>query len=175
MKFTGKISKSSLHRFIHSKFGKTYKIRKKPLLKDDHKRSRKQLEINKEYKNRAIYLKSFTLEIEEEEENDLDDFEKIKNSNILTKQKIDELQGNNYIEIKNFIYSLPVYGKDVSLERFRPNRDKYSASKITESLLKINIINFCKKIEKNNYFDRNRKSKKIITINDNNSIESPKS
>jgi len=42
LKFTGKISKSSLHRFIHSKFGKTYKIRKKPLLKDDHKRSRKQ-------------------------------------------------------------------------------------------------------------------------------------
>ena len=41
LKFAGKISKTALHRFIHSRFGKTYKIRKKPLLKDSHKKSRK--------------------------------------------------------------------------------------------------------------------------------------
>jgi hypothetical protein len=51
------------------------------------------------------------------------------------------------MEIKNFIFSLPMYGGDVNLEKFRPTGDKYSASKIHESLLKIHISTFCKRIE----------------------------
>ena len=37
LKFRKKLSKTTLHRFIRAKFGKPYKLRKKPLLKEDHK------------------------------------------------------------------------------------------------------------------------------------------
>ena len=100
-----------------------------------------------------------------------------KNGILLTKEKILELQVHNYVEIRNFIYSLPLYGSDVALERFRPNGDKYSASKITESLIKINISHFCKRMDER-IRKENLKNKKnnIINNNTNNSVlESPKS
>ena len=46
-----------------------------------------------------------------------------KNKNILTKDKLIELQVQNYSAIRAFIISLPIYGRDVILERFRPNGD----------------------------------------------------
>ena len=73
---------------------------------------------------------------EEEDDDDYDNFDK-KNNNLLTKEKVIELQANNYIEIRNFVFDLPMYGSDVALEKFRPNGDRYSASKITESLIEI--------------------------------------
>ena len=99
------------------------------------------------------------------------------NNNILTKEKILELQVFNYSDIRNFIFSLPIYGSDVALERFRPNGDKYSASKITESLIKIKISEFCKRIDEKVHLDKNLKRKKIKNMNNsfNNPIESPKS
>ena len=110
----------------------------------------------------------------EEEDISSEDSEKIKDNTLLTKEKIFELQGNNYLEIKNFIFSLPIYGSDISLERFRPNGDKYSASKITESLIRIQISNFCKKME--NIFSSGQTIKRRgIKININNNIDSPKS
>ena len=36
LNFCGKISKSSLHRFIHNKFGKPYRLRKIPKIKPEH-------------------------------------------------------------------------------------------------------------------------------------------
>ena len=95
--------------------------------------------------------------------------------NILTKEKILELQVYNFIEIRNFIYSLPLYGLDVSLERFRPNGDKYSASKITESLIKININYFCKRIDERLKISQNEKKKRIKNLNENQHVESSKS
>jgi hypothetical protein len=79
----------------------------------------------------------------------------------LKKEKIVELQGYNYLEIKNFILSLPLYGSEINLEKFRPNGEKYSASKITESLVNIQISNFCKRIEEKLGDDNNFKKKKL--------------
>jgi hypothetical protein len=111
------------------------------------------------------------LEIEEEssEETQNNDF-KIE----LTKEKILELQVQNYPEIKNFIYSLPIYGSDVGLEKFRPNGEKYSAYKMTESLIRIQVNNFCKRVDEKLRLDQNFKRKKNKNISSNVShINSP--
>ena len=68
-----------------------------------------------------------------------------------------------------------MYGKDISLERFRPNGEKYSASKVTEPSIKIQISNFCKKIEEKvrlNQSIKKRKHKNIFESNE--SPQSPK-
>ena len=86
---------------------------------------------------------------------------------LLTKEKIVELQGYNYLEIKNFILSLPLYGSEINLEKFRPNREKYSASKITEPLVNIHISNFCKRIEETLGANNFKKKKIKIDVNNN--------
>ena len=114
------------------------------------------------------------------EEDESSDDSNNNNKNILTKDKVIELQVQNYSIIKAFIVSLPLYGRDVNLERFRPNGDKYSVGKVHESLIKIQMSNFCKRIdEKFNFqeYMRNRKKKSIINLkaNYNSNINSPKS
>ena len=141
---------------------------------------------NPEYENEKINIENNKSELKkntkknkkslaiEEEDDYSDNFE--KNMILLTKEKILELQVYNYLEIKNFIFSLPLYGSDVVLERFRPNGDKYSASKITESLIKIQISHFCKRIDEKFKVEENKIKKKNKNIHDiNNHIESPKS
>ena len=111
-----------------------------------------------------------------EEQESSEESEKNKFNIILTKEKIIELQVHNYIEIKNFLNSLPVYGSDVVLEKFRPNGEKYSASKIAESLLNIQINNFCKRVDEKLHLDQNLKRKKNKNMNSNNiNVESPQS
>ena len=90
-----------------------------------------------------------------------EELEKHKLNNLLTKERMMELQGYNYLEIKNFILSLPLYGSEINLEKFRPNGEKYSASKITESLINIQISKFCKRVEEKLGIDNNLKRKKI--------------
>ena len=126
--------------------------------------------INKKGKNKKNVI------YDEEEDDEDYDFDK-KNNNLLTKEKVIELQANNYIEIRNFVFDLPVYGSDVALEKFRPNGDRYSASKITESLIKIKISKFCKTLEEKYHFEQNFKKKKskLININNNNNLENPNS
>jgi hypothetical protein len=71
---------------------------------------------------------------------------------------------------------LPIYATDVILERFRPNGEKYSASKISESLIKIKLNKFCKMLEDKYHIEQNSRKKKIKLPNmNNNQIESPKS
>jgi len=106
------------------------------------------------------------------EEESSDESEKNKNNILLTKEKILELQVHNYLDIKNFIFSLPMYGGDVNLEKFRPTGDKYSASKIHESLIKIHISTFCKRMEEKFHLEQNMKKKKSKNININNSVNS---
>ena len=111
-----------------------------------------------------------------EEDESSEELENKKNNVALTKEKILELQVHNHIGIKNFIFSLPLYGLDVSLERFRPNGDKYSASKMTEPLIKIQISNFCKRIDEKIHLVQNAKKNKNNHINNlKNQIESTKS
>ena len=132
-------------------------------------------EDNKKFELKKNNNKRNKKSIATEEEDDYSD-NSDKNMILLTKEKIIELQVHNYIEIKNFIFSLPLYGSDVILERFRPNGDKYSASKITESLIKIQISHFCKRIDEKFKVEENKIKKKNKNIHDiNNHIESPKS
>jgi len=107
-----------------------------------------------------------------DEEESSDDSEKNKNNILLTKEKILELREHNYLDIKNYIFSLPMYGGDVNLEKFRPTGDKYSASKIHESLIKIQISTFCKRMEEKFHLEQNMKMKKSKNININNSVNS---
>ena len=66
---------------------------------------------------------------------------------ILTKEKILELQEMDSNYIKNYIFSLPFNGNDVSLEKHRPNKEKYIAGKTTEPRIKIEISHFVKRME----------------------------
>ena len=75
------------------------------------------------------------------------DEEKKKEEVVLTKEKILELQGMDSNYIKNFIFSLKCNGSDVSLEKHRPNKEKYSAGKITEPHIKIEVSHFIKRME----------------------------
>ena len=113
-------------------------------------------------------------EVEEEESlnsNSKDNFR-------LTKEKILELQGCSSLEIRKFIASLPLYeATEIGLERFMPNGEKYSASKIAESLINIQVSNFCKRIDEKVGSEQLMK-KKHHTVNKEeniNSLESPKS
>ena len=142
------------------------------LEKEEFRDSIKNSRIKKEHKIRRNKNNSI---LEEEESSYNSD--KNESKNILTNEKVIELQAHNYIEIKNFIYSLPIYATDVILERFRPNGEKYSSSKISESLIKIKLNKFCKMLEDKYHFEQNPRKKKIKlpNMNNNNQIESPKS
>ena len=72
-----------------------------------------------------------------------------------------ELHALKYSEIWNFIFSLPIYGLDVTLERFRPNGDKYSSSKITESLIKIKLSQFYQRMDEMIKINQKDKKKKL--------------
>ena len=146
---------------------RTYLVQKKSGLRN-LRNDMEEMDLKMEYNNKKeikINKKRKTSTIPEE---NLDD--------ILTKEKIEELQEYNYIHIRDFIYELPSYGLDVGLERFRPNGDKYSASKITEALIKIHLINFCKRFDEEINFEKKTKKKRNIIINENtNFIDSSKS
>ena len=106
------------------------------------------------------------------EEAESSDSDKEINNNLLTKEKILELQANNFLEIKDFIFSLPVYGSEVSLEKFRPNGEKYSASRLTESLIKIKLSTFCMHLEDKYHVEQLFKKKKNKNNNNNNNNNS---
>ena len=78
-----------------------------------------------------------------------------KDEVILTKEKILELQGMDSNYIKHFIFSLPFNGNDVSLEKHRPNKEKYPAGKITEPHIKIEVSHFIKRMEEKILSDPN--------------------
>ena len=50
-------------------------------------------------------------------------------------------------EVKSFIFTLPFWGNEVSLEKHRPNKEKYPVGKAQEPLIKINISTFIKRID----------------------------
>ena len=120
--------KSGIRNMRFVEFGKEITRRSSQVRKDDKK-----------------HLKEKTSPIEEDSSSS-EDSEKNKLKNILTNDKILELQVHHWSEIKNFIFSLPVFSLDVSLEKFSPNGAKYSASKTTDSLIKTNVSSFCKKM-----------------------------
>jgi len=138
---------------------------------DKDKKENYRLDIKKNKRKKRLFSV--------DEDYSSEDSEKNRNTNILTNEKLTELQEHNYFDIRNFINSLPIYGKDVNLERFRPNGDKYSVGKVHMSLIKIHMSNFCKRIDEKFQLEQNfgNKAKKSINLNINNipHIDSPKS
>ena len=78
---------------------------------------------------------------------DEDDEEK-KKEFILTKEKLNEIQGESCEFIKNFIFNLTFYGRDVQLERHGPNKEIYPVGKIQEPHIKILVSNFNTHVQK---------------------------
>ena len=66
----------------------------------------------------------------------------------LTKEKLLELQTREAKDVENFINMLPYYGADVSLEKHRPNKERYPIGRGHEALIKIEVGQFIQKIEK---------------------------
>ena len=66
--------------------------------------------------------------------------------NKITKEKLLELQTKDSNDIKYFINRLSFYGKEISLIKHRPNKEKYSSGKAQEPLIKISLNDFTKRI-----------------------------
>ena len=81
--------------------------------------------------------------IKEESSGDEDKKEEM----VITKERLLELQTRDSNGVKNFIFSLPFHGNDVSLERHRPNRERYPVGRPQEPNIKIEIGHFIKSIE----------------------------
>jgi hypothetical protein len=70
-----------------------------------------------------------------------------KEEMVITKERLLELQTRDSNGVKNFIFSLPFHGHDVSLERHRPNRERYPVGRPQEPNIKIEIGHFLKKMD----------------------------
>ena len=109
--------------------------------REKEEESLKKTEVNKKGNKKKNKKGPFELVEESSEE------ENKKEEVVLTKEKILELQGMDSNYIKNFIFSLKFNGNDVSLEKHRPNKEKYPAGKITEPHIKIEVSHFIKRME----------------------------
>ena len=85
----------------------------------------------------------------EEDANNIDSNgdEDKKEEVVITKERLIELRTRDSNTIKNFIFSLPFHGHDVSLERHRPNRERYPVGRPQEPNIKIEVGHFIKSIE----------------------------
>ena len=150
-KFIPKMEKEFLFDIIKLHYIRTITVEKKTggrNLRDkeeerDYDKRSNNSQINKnENKKRNSQVNKDT--IEEDEEG--------KKEYVLTKEKINELQGENYFNIKNFINNLTFFGRDVQLEKHRPNRERYPVGRIQEPSIKILIANFCNNLQKREGF-----------------------
>ena len=110
-------------------------LREKDDLLDNDKMTKKATEKNRKNQN-----------------NNLDDAQESSEESkrldiVLNKEKLMELQTKDIKDIENFINLLPYYGNDVSLEKHRPNKEKYPVGRGHEPLIKIELGHFSKKIE----------------------------
>ena len=138
----------TLH-YIRAKIVKEKTGNKKILDFEDDESDKSYLKFNSQMKIKIKSdRKNLTIENKDLIEEEEDEYEGKKKEYVLTKEKLNEIQGEDYIFINNVINSLPFYGKDVQLERYRPNKEKYPVGKIQEPNIKIIVSKFCKEIEK---------------------------
>ena len=143
---------------------KTRKVKKEPLATNGVNNTGIGLNVELSMNERSSMNDLMILDNSSEEDNKKKDV-------IISKEKLLELQGSDYLTIKNFIYSLQFHGSDVSLEKHRPSRERYSAGKMTEPLIKIEVSKFLKRIEEKilsnpNLFKKFRQSSIKTTPND---------
>ena len=149
-KFIPKMEKEFLFDILKLHYIRTITVDKKTGYrnlrdKEESKDEDKNKKLNNAQINKNENIKSSAKEnkniIEEDDEDENKEY-------ILTKEKINELQGENYSHIKNVINTLPFFGRDVQLEKHRPNREKYPVGRIQEPNVKIIIANFINNLEK---------------------------
>ena len=102
--------------------------------------------------NDKIVKKSTGEKIKKKNDSGLEDIQESSDEDkkkdiVLNKEKLLELQTKEIKDIENFINLLPYYGSDVSLERHRPNKERYPVGRGHEPLIKIELGQFTKKIE----------------------------
>ena len=118
---------------------------------DKNNKKTKSLQMsNKRENNNNNYNEKNNITDEEEEDS--------KKEYVLTREKLNELQGENCSYIKNIINNLTFYGKDVQLEKHRPNKEIYPVGRIQEPNIKILISNFSVNILKGNRIKLNNNS-----------------
>ena len=151
-----------------SKNAKEYKsfVTQNTMLKDENT-------IGAKKKDRRSKKDKTVGEDEDSEEEEVDK----KVENILTHEKIIEFQGKGSEEIKAFIFGMPFYGNDVSLEKHRPNKERYPVGKAQEPEIKISISTFIKRTEEKLKAHPDRKRERITsdTNNDSSSISTSSS
>lgn len=81
---------------------------------------------------------------------DNEDEEKSKNES-LSKEILNKLQAASTEEIRSKINSLHFYGEGISLEKYRPNKEKYLASKCTEPEIRISLSSFVKRMDERKF------------------------
>ena len=106
-------------------------------------------ELEKELSEDSITHKKKSLDNREEDINNKEDSDEEQRNEeiIITKEKILELQQRDSAGVKSFIMTLPFHGSDVSLERHRPNGEKYPVGRPQEPNINIDLNKFVKSIE----------------------------
>ena len=143
---------------VSEKTGKNNLREKEEIIDNDKQVTKSQIEKGNK--------KSINNNLEEIAESS-DDDKNIKTVE-LTKEKILELQTKDSKDIEYFINSLPYYGADVSLEKHRPNKERYPIGRGHEAIIKIQIGQFdnyfynsgnktCKHIDFNKIMNKNDK------------------
>ncbi len=66
----------------------------------------------------------------------------------INKEQINKMQTRSTNEIQEYIFSLAFYGKNISLEKHRPNKERYPTGMSAEPLIKINLMEFKLRIQK---------------------------
>ena len=60
----------------------------------------------------------------------------------ISKEIINKMQTRSTNEIQEYIFSLAFYGKNISLEKHRPNKERYPTGMSAEPIIKINLMEF---------------------------------
>ena len=134
---------------VDKKSGKNNLRDKDNTREKNDKNNQKRISLQHSRKKEA---KTFNINIKEKNNNNLieeDNEDGKKEEFILTKEKISEMQGENCSYIKNIINNLTFYGRDVQLEKHRPNKERFPMGRIQEPNIKILVSNFNENLEKN--------------------------
>ena len=127
---------------VDKKSGKNNLRDKDNIKEKNDKNNQKRTRIQSTEKKETKTLNNNNNLIEEDEDG-------IKKEFILTKEKINEMQGENCSYIKNIIDNLSFYGRDVQLEKHRPNKERFPTGRIQEPKIKILVANFIESLQKN--------------------------
>ena len=66
----------------------------------------------------------------------------------INKEQINKMQTRSTNEIQEYIFSLAFYGKNISLEKHRPNKERYPTGMSAEPIIKINLMEFKLRVQK---------------------------